>query len=141
MAGFSGFDEVMDSLMKGMSSLMGAKTVVGDPTRVDDTIIVPLMDVSFGVGAGSSDQDKRDNGAGGFAAKLSPAAVLVIKDGATRLVNVKNQDAVTKLLDMIPDITERFSNKKKPEMMPDNEAIDRAFPEGTESKVETAGDK
>ena len=90
------FTGVIESLMKGMNAVIGTKTVVGDATQIGDTIILPLVDVSFGVGAGASAADKKNGGAGGFTAKMSPSAVLVIKNGSTKLVNVKNQDTVTK---------------------------------------------
>ena len=35
----------------------------------------------------------------------------MIKDGKTKLVNVKNQDGLTKLLDMVPGVFEKFSGK------------------------------
>ena len=126
--GDSNFNSVVDSLMNGMNTIMGAKTVVGEATKVDDTIIVPLVDVSFGVGAGASNADKKNSGAGGFAAKMSPSAVLVIKNGQTKLVNIKNQDAVTKVLDLVPDIADRFMNRGN-DMMDDDSAVDIAFPE------------
>ncbi len=122
------FGGVIDSLMKGMNAVIGTKTVVGDATQVGDTIILPLVDVSFGVGAGASASDKKNGGGGGFSAKMSPSAVLVIKNGSTKLVNVKNQDMVTKVLDMIPDVVEKFTTPKE-EMMEDDKAVDIAFPE------------
>ena len=126
--GDSNFNSVVDSLMNDMNTIMGAKTVVGEATKVGDTIIVPLVDVSFGVGAGASNADKKNSGAGGFAAKMSPSAVLVIKNGQTKLVNIKNQDAVTKVLDLVPDIADRFMNRGN-DMMDDDSAVDIAFPE------------
>lgn len=122
------FGGVIESLMKGMNAVIGTKTVVGDATQVGDTIILPLVDVSFGVGAGASASDKKNGGGGGFSAKMSPSAVLVIKNGSTKLVNVKNQDMVTKVLDMIPDVVEKFTTPKE-EMMEDDKAVDIAFPE------------
>ncbi len=122
------FNGVIDSLMHGMNTMLGSKTVVGEATKVGDTIILPLVDVSFGVGAGASDGDKKNSGAGGFAAKMSPSAVLVIKNGQTKLVNIKNQDAVTKVLDLVPDIADRFLNKGS-DIMSDEEAESIAFPE------------
>ncbi len=121
------FNEVVESLLGGMNKVMGAKTVVGEATQIGDTVIVPLVDVSFGVGAGSSTADKKNGGCGAFGAKMSPSAVLVIKNGSTKLVNIKNQDAVTKVLDMIPDVMDHFSAKKE-NMMADDQAIDIAFP-------------
>ena len=44
---------VVESLLKGMDTILSTKTVVGEATQVGDTIILPLVDVSFGVGAGA----------------------------------------------------------------------------------------
>ena len=44
-------------------------------------------------------------------ARMSPSAVLVIQNGTTKLVNIKNQDTVTKILDMVPDVVDRITGK------------------------------
>ena len=95
-----------------------------------DTIILPLVDVSFGVGAGAGVNNTKStsSGAGGMGGKMTPSAVLVIQNGSVKLVNIKNQDAVTKVLDMIPDIVEKFTSPKE-EMLADDTAVDIAFPE------------
>lgn len=121
------FNNVVGSLMKGMEGFLSTKTVVGEATQVGDTIILPLVDVTFGVGAGASSGDKKNGGAGGMTGKMSPSAVLVIKNGQTKLVNIKNQDTVTKVIDMIPDLVDRFTTPKE-EMVSDEEAKDIAFP-------------
>ncbi|MBD5543135.1 MAG: sporulation protein [Lachnospiraceae bacterium] len=122
------FNNVVSSLMKGMEGFLSTKTVVGEATQVGDTIILPLVDVTFGVGAGASSADKKNGGAGGLTGKMSPSAVLVIKNGQTKLVNIKNQDTVTKVIDMIPDLIDRFTEPKE-EMVSDDAAKDIAFPE------------
>ena len=119
---------IVDALMSGMDSVLATKTVVGEPTKVGDVIILPLVDVTFGIGAGASlgkADEKRAGGGGGLGGKLSPSAVLVIKDGRAKLVNVKNQDPVTKVLDLIPDIVDRFAPKK--DSVSDDEILDAAF--------------
>ena len=93
------FDTTVASLFKGMDAFISAKTVVGDAVTVKDTIILPLVDVSFGVGAGAFAGDKKNNAGGGMTGKVTPSAVLVIQNGATKLVNIKNQDTVTKIID------------------------------------------
>ena len=128
------FNSTVESLFKGMDSFITTKTVVGDATQVGDTIILPLIDVSFGVGAGATAGDKKNGGGGGFSAKMSPSAVLVIKNGSTKLVNIKNQDTITKVLDMIPDIVDKFTSPKE-EMMEDDAAVDIAFPEQKDSDL------
>lgn len=106
------FNTTVESLFKGMDSFITTKTVVGDAIHVGDTIILPLVDVSFGVAAGAFSQEKKNNGAGGMGGKIMPSAVLVIQNGTTKLVNIKNQDGVTKILDMIPDFVNRFTAKE-----------------------------
>ena len=108
------FSSTVGALFHGMESFITSKTVVGDPTKVGDTIILPLVDVSFGVGAGafSENGDKKNSGGGGMGGKIVPSAVLVIQNGQTKLVNIKNQETLTKLLDMVPDVIERFSGNK-----------------------------
>lgn len=97
------FNNTVESLFKGMDSFITTKTVVGDAIHIGDTIILPLVDVSFGVAAGAFSAEKKNNGAGGMGGKIQPSAVLVIQNGQTKLVNVKNQDGMTKILDMVPD--------------------------------------
>lgn len=109
----NGFKETVDSLFKGMNGVISSKTVVGDAIHVGDTILLPLVDVSFGIGAGSFKGDAKEKGAGGLGGKISPCAVLVIQNGTTRLVNIKNQDAITKILDMVPDMVEKVKGAKE----------------------------
>lgn len=106
------FQSTVESLFKGIDSVISTKTVVGEAIHIQDTIILPLVDVSFAIGAGSFAADKKEKGAGGVGGKMTPSAVLVIKDGMTRLVNIKNQDTITKILDMVPDVVNKFSGKK-----------------------------
>lgn len=108
MANSNNFQNTVETLFKGMDSFITTKTVVGDAIYVGDTIILPLVDVSFGVGAGASAADDKNNGGGGMGGKMSPSAVLVISNGSTKLVNVKNQDGLTKILDMVPDLVNKF---------------------------------
>ncbi len=110
----SNLNSNLETLFSKMENFVSTKTVVGEPITIGDMIIVPLVDVAFGVGAGSSeneaDKDKKESGAGGLGAKISPAAVIVInKDGDIQLVNIKNQNAVNKLIDMVPGIANKLS--------------------------------
>ena len=131
------FQSVVESLLKGMDTVLSTKTVVGEATQIGDTIILPLVDVSFGVGAGAGSNAEKNSasGAGGLGGKMTPSAVLVIKNDSTKLVNIKNQDAVTKVLDMIPDIVERFTKPKDQNgEISDAEVVDIAFPQDGKEK-------
>ena len=103
------FNSTVDALFNGMENVISSKTVVGEAVHIEDIIILPLVDVSFAVGAGSFNDGPKDKGVGGMGGKISPSAVLVIQNGTTRLVNVRNQDGLTKVLDMVPDFVNRFA--------------------------------
>ncbi len=106
------FESTTASLIKGMEEFITTKTVVGEPVHVGDTTLVPLVEVSFGMMASDKAESARANKGGGMGGKISPSAVLIIKDGATRLVSLKNQDGISKVIDMMPDIVNRFTSGK-----------------------------
>lgn len=131
------FESTVGSLFNGMTNFMTTKTVVGDAIHIGDTIILPLVDVSFGMGAGSKADGSKTGASGGMGGKMSPSAVLVIKDGTSRIVNIKNQDTVTKLVDMIPDIITRVTDmvkKDKDKDITDQEIVEVVRTETTETK-------
>ena len=107
---------------KGIDGVISSKTVVGEAIQVGDITILPLVDVSFALGAGAFSGDNKEKGAGGLGGKMTPSSVLVIQDGKTKLVNIKNQDAITKILDMIPDVMDKF--KKKEEKITEEDVIE-----------------
>ena len=127
------FSEVVSSLLSGVDNFLSTKTVVGQATQIGDTIILPLVDVTFGVGAGAAAGEQKNSGFGGITGKMSPSAVLVIKNGHTKLVNVRNQDAVTKIIDMIPDLVDIFTAPKEDtdDMVSDEKAQEIAFGQDT----------
>ena len=127
------FNETVQSLFKGMDSFMTTKTVVGDAVHIGDTILLPLVDVSFGVGAGAFSQDKKNNAGGGMGGKITPSAVLVIQNGTTKLVNIKNQDGVTKILDMVPDFVNKFTSK--------NDAVAGSGADSSDAEAKAAAGK
>ena len=128
------FNNTVESLFKGMDSFITTKTVVGDAIHIGDTIILPLVDVSFGVAAGAFSQEKKNNGAGGMGRKINPSAVLVIQNGQTKLVNIKNQDGMTKILDMVPDIVNKFTSGKGNEDLTFDDIVDAADDAENEEK-------
>ena len=132
---------VVDALLKGMDTVLSTKTVVGEPTQIGDTIILPLVDVSFGIGAGAGNNNQKGSsqGAGGMGGKMTPSAILVLKNGSARLVNIKNKNTVNKIIDMVPDLLDRFTQKKSTsdgQTVTDEEAREIAFPEKEDSEKE-----
>lgn len=135
------FENTVKTFFEGMEKVVSTRTVVGDPQFVGDTTIVPLVDVSFGMGAGVSNKDKKNGTAGGMNGKISPSAVLLIKDGTTRLVNVRDQDVISKAVDLVPDVVNRISSivkdrgHKDPEVSEAVDKVVKAEPEDFEEKL------
>ena len=111
-------DELMKktigNLFQGMEGFLSTKSVVGEPIYVGDMIIIPLVNVSFGMGAGSYVGDRKNGGGGGIGGKMSPEAVLVISDGHTRLIDVSTNHGINKLLDLVPEFVSNFAAKGRP---------------------------
>ena len=100
-------------LLNQMEGFVSTKAVIGEPVTMGDMIILPLVDVSLGVGAGQRNKEKYAGVGGGVSAKMSPSAVLVIQNDKIRLVNIKNQDTVSKAIDMVPDIIDKIRGTHK----------------------------
>ena len=104
------FNEAVDVLFHKVDDLVSTKTVVGDAIVVGDMTLLPLIDVAVGAGVGAKENA---NAAGGMGARITPSAILMIRPDGEQLINVKNQDAVTKVLDMVPDFVNKFTSGKK----------------------------
>ena len=66
------FQNTVEALFRGMDSFITTKTVVGDAIHIGDTIILPLVDVTFGVGAGAFAENAKITAAAVWAEKFLP---------------------------------------------------------------------
>ncbi|MCQ4935608.1 GerW family sporulation protein [Anaerotignum propionicum] len=116
------FKESVDVLFNKVEVLVSTKTVVGEAITIGDLTLLPLIEVAVGAGAGAKENV---NAAGGVGARITPSAVLVIQNGSVQTINVKNQDAVSKLIDMAPGVVNKlnfgavFGNRDKKEPQED----------------------
>ena len=122
------FNSNITHMFDQLENFVSTKTVVGEPIVAGSVTLIPLVDVHFGMAGGSAGTDenaeKSKNGlksGGGLGAKIKPSAILVVSGSDVQLVNIKHQDSVNKLIDMIPSITSKldfgslFGKKKKSE--------------------------
>ena len=129
----SNVSDNINMLFSKMDSYVSTKTVVGEAVNIGDVILVPLVDVSFGMGMGLTDSNEggktKDGGGGGVGARMTPSAVVVIMNGTVQLVNVKNQDTTSKLIDMIPGVLSKLNlgslfEKKENDSQDSDETLD-----------------
>lgn len=102
------FNQTVGSLFKGMDGMLTTKTVVGEPINIGDVIILPLVDVNFGMAAGAFSKTGKDSAGGGMGGKMSPSAVLVIQDGRAKMVSVKESDTIGKIIEMVPEVVDKI---------------------------------
>ncbi|MCQ2979068.1 MAG: GerW family sporulation protein [Clostridia bacterium] len=93
----------ISSMLSEMTKFVNSDVVVGKPIKSDDITIIPLVDVTFGLGFGYNGQAKEDAQGGGMGGKISPNSLLVIENGQTKLVNVKDSNSITALIPQILD--------------------------------------
>lgn len=109
--------ETMDKIFEKLEEFIKTKTVVGEPIKIGETTIIPFIDISFGLGTGggSGVEQKGNQGSGGGAGsggKVSPTAVLVIKDDQVELLPIKKSGGLDKLIDLVPGILDKIKEEK-----------------------------
>ncbi len=129
------FTKTVDALMKDMDGFISSSTVIGEPIHIEGATLIPLVDMTFGMGAGAFIAEKKKNSGGGVGAKISPSAVLVIKDDVVKMVSVKNQDGIMKLIDMIPDFVNKFLKKMDEKKDPEGFAAKEAAREEAADEI------
>ncbi len=103
----------LKELFVAMQEFLAKKTVVGEPITIGNIIIVPLLDISFGIGGGSEQKkDQKEAVGGGMGGSITPNSLLILKDGQPQIVNIKNQENVGKVIDMIPGIISQLGLDK-----------------------------
>ena len=119
--------ENLDALFQKLEKFLKTETVVGQAIVIGEITIIPIITVSFGCGTGAGDGSGRDakNGTGSGSgaglcsgAKISPTAVLVVKDGEVTVHPIKDRSGLVNLLNKVPDIMEQIKKqeeKKRPE--------------------------
>lgn len=107
----------LDLVFGKLENFLKTETVVGQPIKIGETTLIPFISVAFGCGGGggNGEADKNLSGSGsglGACAKLTPNAVLVIKDNEVTMLPVKTKTNLEKLINMVPDIATKFSHDK-----------------------------
>jgi len=107
----------LKALLSQMDNYVSTKTVVGEPVKMGDVTVIPLIDVSLGMLTGVSSSLEKDpskgtdGGAGGVSAKMTPSAVIIVTNGTAQLVKVKGDDGIGgKIMDMLPGAMAKLSS-------------------------------
>jgi uncharacterized spore protein YtfJ len=118
MEGKTPVNESLETLFSHLEKFLKTETVVGEPIVVGETTLIPIITVSFGCGGGGGGgkDEKGNDGMGtgvGVGAKISPDAVIVIKEDSVTLLPVKSRTNLENLVSMVPDIVKKMKFKKE----------------------------
>ncbi len=116
--------ELVKGAMESIKDMLGSEQVIGKPiTTPNGDVIIPVTQLTFGFGAGGSDIPSKSQqtenafgGGTGGGVRIKPVAFLVISDGRIKLLPITDQSsAIDKILDVVPDILDRFNSEEKKE--------------------------
>jgi len=108
-------ENILDSMYSRLDDFLKTETVVGEPIVVDDIKLLPIITASFGLGGGfGQDGDDSSEGAGGgLGCKITPDAILVVKEGQVEMVPIKKKGSLEKLFEKMPTLVEKLSKMKE----------------------------
>lgn len=118
MDGKTQVNESLETLFSHLEKFLKTETVVGEPIIVGETTLIPIITVSFGCagGGGGGKDEKGNDGTGtgvGVGAKISPDAVIVIRQGDVTLLPIKSRTNLENLVGMVPEIVKKMKFKKE----------------------------
>lgn len=105
-----------ESLFSNLEKFLKTETVVGEPIIIGETTLIPLITVSFGcgTGGGTGNCGKGSEGSGGglgAGARITPNAILVVKNGEVSMLPVKGKCNLENLVEMVPEIISKVHSK------------------------------
>lgn len=111
------FTANMNSLFDKLENFFKTETVFGQPMQVGKITLIPVISVAFGAGGGGgtgkdpkgTDGSGSGSGAGG---RISPSAIIVIKDDEVSVMPLTNRGSIDKIVEMIPEIMSKASCHK-----------------------------
>ena len=102
----NGAAEKIKNVLNELEKFIQVETVVGKPIVAGDVTIIPLVDVSFGMGFGFNGELDNDIQGGGIGGTLSPNAVLILDGKDTKLISIKDSSSITT---MIPQVLDKLN--------------------------------
>ena len=124
---------LMKTAMNSIQDMVDVNTIIGEPIETSGNImIIPISKVCFGFAAGGSEfnsetlneykkKEKEEEmqyrlpfgGGSGAGVTINPVAFLVINKDTIKLMPVDHTSTLDRIADYIPDIVNKFCNKKE----------------------------
>ncbi len=119
---------LMETTLETIKGSIDTNTIIGEPIRSENTVVVPISKVTIGFGIGGGEyskgydknkeieKEKDANFAGGSggAVSISPVAFVVIENGETRVMSLdSNINMVDNILTLTPKIIDKLQKVVK----------------------------
>ncbi|MGL5716682.1 MAG: GerW family sporulation protein [Paraclostridium sp.] len=129
---------LMDTTLESIRATIDANTIIGDPIKTENTVVVPISKVTigFGIGGGeysrgiteknSKDNIEDSNFAGGSAGAITvqPVAFVVVEGNETRLMSLDHSiNMVDNILSVTPKILDKLQKIRNNESINDMDNI------------------
>ena len=113
-------NDLMAETIQKIRETVDANTVVGEPIRAGDVVLIPVSRISFGFATGASEfggkapkapGDNPFGGGGGAGVKVDPVCFLAVSGSSVKVLPVEMPPltGVDKVVDMIPDAVTKIS--------------------------------
>nr|MBN2278828.1 sporulation protein [candidate division Zixibacteria bacterium] len=130
MANDNKVSEILKDIVGELKDIARSQTVVGNPITVKDKTVIPVVKISVGFGAGGGQGEAKEKGAGfggggGGAAKIEPAAFIIMDEHKISLLSAKPGkldalvEAVPELIGKIRDVRDKMKKDKPAESSPE----------------------
>jgi len=111
-----GANKQVEMLFEKLKDFITSKTVVGEEIKVGKLTLIPIIEVTFGMGSGTGGgkyaKDQEGSGeAMGLGVKARPTAFIVIKEEEVELLSLHKPGSLDKLIEKFPEIMEKFPRK------------------------------
>ena len=113
-------NEMMAETIQKIRETVDANTVVGEPIRAGDVVLIPVSRISFGFATGASEfggkapkapGENPFGGGGGAGVKVDPVCFLAVSGTSVKVLPVEMPPltGMDKVVDMIPDAVTKIS--------------------------------
>jgi uncharacterized spore protein YtfJ len=85
---------LFDKTVGEIERMLNTKTVVGEPVTINDSTLIPLVNVGFGFGVGAGEGTEPDKGVGqgggtGGGGGVKPVALIIVGPDGVRVEQIK----------------------------------------------------
>ncbi|WKY46177.1 spore germination protein GerW family protein [Eubacteriaceae bacterium ES2] len=108
----------IDIMFEKFEKFLKEKTVIGEPIVMGKVTLIPALTVSFGMGNGGGDGSDANGGkgigsGGGIGAKISPTALIVVKNDEVEILPISKGHSFEKIVDLVPDLVDKMKDMQK----------------------------